>query len=581
MPDPLVVSALGIAAAKILDAATSQATGAVSSAAWDRLWSRFGPDQVGRALRAALGDAVKRYASSTDRVVLVAPLLARRGPLRETSVAAELGQVLTANRDPDLGIIAAAWAASVEPPVADVDFEHEAAVLVASFRDAVRNTDSFAPRFDSAALDSIADSTSAAALVLEEMEERFTALVELLASGFATASRHVASAGAEIREHIRDATSIIEDKTRDFVGRSMVFAAIDDFGRQEGGGYFFVRGDPGIGKSSIAAELVQRNGCAHHFNSRAGGVSPPRAFLENVSAQLVALHGLPYERLPERAGQDVGTLMELLTQATRRLAPDDRLLVVVDALDEADSSQLRPGQNPLFLPEKPPTGVVIVVTMQNVPLHVTRDVPSRTLVLEPGSQSNQDDIREYLERVFRRARMRAYIESVGGDVAAMIEGLAARSAGNFMYLHHVLPELEKGTYQIGDVDELPNGLVNYYRSHWHRMRGVDEAAWFAYKQPVLLALSVAPRPISLDLLCRFAQVDDRRRVQAVVEEWRAFLHDDVVELDGVPTKRFSIYHRSFQQFIESLDEVADGVDRMAAMRRMTAILLAGSPFVDP
>src|SRR4030042_357728 len=57
--------------------------------------------------------------------------------------------------------------------------------------------------------------------------------------------------------------SLIADKTESFVGRQFVFDAITQFMKDKPCGYFFVRGDPGIGKSSLAAQLVKQKKCVH------------------------------------------------------------------------------------------------------------------------------------------------------------------------------------------------------------------------------------------------------------------------------------------------------------------------------
>ena len=53
--------------------------------------------------------------------------------------------------------------------------------------------------------------------------------------------------------------ALIEDKTKDFVGREYVFNAIADFLTNQPNGYFIIEGDPGMGKSPILAEYIYIN----------------------------------------------------------------------------------------------------------------------------------------------------------------------------------------------------------------------------------------------------------------------------------------------------------------------------------
>lgn len=64
------------------------------------------------------------------------------------------------------------------------------------------------------------------------------------------------------------------ENTRGLVGRDWVCTAVQAFVQdpQRSSGYFVLSGEPGIGKSSIAAELVRRFGWVHHVNRRTAGI---------------------------------------------------------------------------------------------------------------------------------------------------------------------------------------------------------------------------------------------------------------------------------------------------------------------
>src|SRR5687768_12337630 len=67
-------------------------------------------------------------------------------------------------------------------------------------------------------------------------------------------------------ESFRD---LVEERTRNFVGREFVINAIDGLlkDREFPWGYIVIRGEPGIGKTALMAQLVKLQGHVHHFNS--------------------------------------------------------------------------------------------------------------------------------------------------------------------------------------------------------------------------------------------------------------------------------------------------------------------------
>ncbi len=142
---------------------------------------------------------------------------------------------------------------------------------------------------------------------------------------------------AEIRENILDYGRYISDKTEGFVGRQWLFDVIDGFIRDAPRGYVLLHGDPGIGKTALMAYLVRNRGYVHHFNVRTDGINRADTFLKNICAQLIAAHGLDYAYLPPEATRDASFLNRLLAEAAAKLRPrGERLVVLVDALDEAD-----------------------------------------------------------------------------------------------------------------------------------------------------------------------------------------------------------------------------------------------------
>lgn len=359
-----------------------------------------------------------------------------------------------------------------------------------------------------------------------------------------------------ISEQIRDASSYVDEKSAGFVGRRFVFAAIDGFIKERTRGYFFLRGDPGIGKTAILAQLVKQRGYVHHFNIRTRNVVSAADFLRNVCARLIAGWRLEHSALPPEAVHDSGFLSVLLQTISRRLAPGEPAIVLVDALDESDRSGLAPGANTLCLPETLPPGVYVVATTRregetNLPLRI--DCEQQTLFLDQDGAENLADVEEMVAAQLTLPGIQSFLSAQRLDEKVFVAKLVEKSEGNFMYLHYVLPEIAAGLHR--SWDKIPQGLTDYYQQHWLRMRSQDEASWFAYRLPIIMTLTVMRVPVPLHFIASAAGLSDLPRVLRVLDEWQPFLHAERISEVGRMEVRYRLYHQSFIEFVKRKDEV--------------------------
>ncbi len=365
---------------------------------------------------------------------------------------------------------------------------------------------------------------------------------------------------------VREFRALIEERTAHFVGRDFVFAAIQEALHDESmpSGYVIVRGEPGIGKTSLLAAFVKEHGCVHHFNSAPLGITSPAAFLANVCAQLVVRFGLGHDVLPPEATQDGGFLLRLLDEAAED--PANRpLIVAIDALDEAAHPGPAAAGNRLFLPPDLPSGVFIVATSRDeddLGLYASR---RRDIYLREDDPANQADVRSYIAGFVEDNAdpMNARICEWAASLAEFVELLTARSEGNFMYLVHVLQDIRDGELApsgAGGSESLPRGLRDYYRRHWNEMRGADAERFRLYEEPVVCLLAAVREPVGTEEILAWLRAYwerrdwavnglDPRMVLDVVNRWRQFLNVD----EGATPRRYRVYHASFQDFLR--DEV--------------------------
>ncbi len=350
------------------------------------------------------------------------------------------------------------------------------------------------------------------------------------------------SAPANLR---RSFDALIADKIKNFVGRRFVFDALDDFLNKNDSGYFVIRGVPGIGKSTFMAKLVNDRGYVHHFNIASQTIRSTRAFLENTCAQLIACYDLEHKELPQNATDDSSFLVQCLSEAAaKRKDKSQKIVVAIDSLDEADRLGLAPAVNNLYLPPSLPEGVYIVLTtrpLADIRLDVAR---KQTLDLEANSAGNLQDITEYIENFMQQPTIQARISTLGYKPDDFLAALRAKSQGNFMYLYHVLPDIQAGRLTPTSVDDLPDGLLAYYQRHWRQMRDGNEKEFDTLYEPIVCILGVAREPVTIQQIAAWTKLS-QGQVKTSIQLWREFLEEGQVK----DQHRYRIYHSSFKDFL--------------------------------
>lgn len=536
----------------------------------EELWSKLKGDPTRNAFKQAVGVAIQRYATSGSRLDLARPLLQKDSPLKEPDIALELSQLVRFEREPNAKLIGERWKATLENPPTWRDFKVEAELFLNYLKTELQSSDAFRPVFEAKSLTAIAANTETSNELIKNLEIQLSNLSNLIDTRFGELIRAFAEASPSIRDQIHDYSRLIEDKTRGFVGRQFVFDTVDQFIKVNPRGYFFIRGDPGIGKSALAAQMVKINGYIHHFNVRAEGINKAHNFIENICAQLIAAHNLDYTSVPPEATKDGGFLSKLLGQVSDKIGGGEKTVLVVDAMDEVEIAGLAPGVNPLFLPQTLPPGIYLILTTQRISTNLRIECEQGTLDIKQNSKGNIADIRQHVEQSLNKPGIQTYIATQGINETTFVDHLVGKSEGNFMYLRYVLPEIENGAYKDLGLDSIPVGLQNYYQSHWGRIRGQDEEAWFKYKLPVLVALTLVKEPVSIDLISDFSRVRERPRIRAVLKEWDPFLYEEQVEYQGGLQRRYRIYHASFHDFIASRDEIVDERQYLEKARKLVA-----------
>lgn len=345
---------------------------------------------------------------------------------------------------------------------------------------------------------------------------------------------------------------LIDEKIRSFCGRNFVFTTFKEFRNHNSKGYFTVIGDAGMGKSAIAANYVygsQEQFPPCYFNDRATGQNKPDLFLESIRKQLIQRYPLP------NAERD--DLTTLIQKVSEKLTSDEQLLIVVDALDEVEQEL---GNNLLYLPKELPERVYFLLTRRPY----TRE--TKRLTVSPGVQVQELDLRDGKYAVFNREDIEKYIrfflvndsehqdalkrwiEERNVNEQVFVEQVADKSANNFMYLRYVLPEIAKGSYKDLTLKQLPDGLQDYYQSHWQQM-GMNQDPQ-KDKVIILFILVESGTPITCEMIAAISEQDEFE-VENILQEWVEYLTKK--EIDGEIC--YSFYHASFLEFLKGKREL--------------------------
>ncbi|QFZ18633.1 bacterial transcriptional activator domain-containing protein [Saccharothrix syringae] len=332
-----------------------------------------------------------------------------------------------------------------------------------------------------------------------------------------------------VREHRQVTDRVLSEG---FTGRAWVLAEIDAWLAGMSGGYVWVAGDAGVGKTALAAFLVRERGWVGHFAGLSRGATV-RVGLQNLAGQLVRRWSLadiaPGAMVPEWAFTPEGFDVVLHAAAKRARAAGSPLVLVVDGADEAETD----GQ-PWGLPFVLPDGVFVVGTYRTGHPPPRAGGDSAVVRLAADDPRNRLDVEAHLRAVLPP-------ELAGEDVIA---ALSDRCQGVWVYLRYAVEELRNGVRNVRDLATLPPGLSRYYTDtvdRWSR-----SPAWDAGLLRLLGVVAVIGEPLDAADLALAADADE-----TAVRRWchgtlRPFL---AVERAGPTARRFAVHHTSLREFL--------------------------------
>jgi len=376
--------------------------------------------------------------------------------------------------------------------------------------------------------------------------------------------------------------TLIEDKTKSFVGREYVFQAIADFLGNYPKGYFIIEGDPGIGKSAILAEYVQRNNCIAYFNYISSGNTSEEQFLESVCQQIISRYNLPYPSLPYNATKNGSFLWQLLSEAKVN-QPNEKLVIAIDALDEVIgvTNQEDSPINILYLPSNLSEGVYFIMTRRRLKkqtLTVADNVSKSIFDLMEYQEQNLEDARLFVrqevtkkdeEGSLEREELLEWIEKRSLTVEDFVNTLTEQSKGNFIYLVFILNSIENGFYDETNIETIPKNLRDYYDSLCQRV-GMFSGLLRYTKAQIVYILSETNNPIPYEEIVEIIKYTEVQNPELIVDEvldvWIQILrHQQLYGQDF-----YSPYHHTYRDFLRDNQTVKRAGVTLKGIKKLIA-----------
>ena len=366
----------------------------------------------------------------------------------------------------------------------------------------------------------------------------------------------------ELQFFLNDQTRLVAGASRGFVGRESVLAEMKAFIEGDEDGYCFLLARLGVGKTALLAHLVAAQpGYTRHFNVLSERVCTTEQFLNNVCAQLIGAYRLDPGLFPKSGNANTDLLFRLLKKSAAK-ARGEKVVVVIDALDEAMTGTRLPGVNPLALPRSLPEGCRFIVTVRDGTEGWEPDLAAgcaaRRLWIDASSGENMEDARAYVRSRLTSRGIGCYLRKQKLADEEFTNEVAGRSGGYFVYLRHVLDQYDAGgDLATRELAELPAGLMPYYEDQYERMRAdTPQRQWEKIRLPVLIQLAIAEQPLTLYQLAAGAEQHKVAPVMSAIEQWRQFLVQTGATWNGRRVTAYRLFHESFREFLKDKHEHA-------------------------
>ena len=363
-----------------------------------------------------------------------------------------------------------------------------------------------------------------------------------------------------------DFTPFLVEKIKGFVGREWLFQEIDEWRSHDSPPVLLIVGEPGIGKSAIAAALIHRNidgqVLAYHCcRTDTPETLAPASFVRSLAGMLCG-------RLPDYAkALECASVINSLRRADTDpesafeaavLAPlhkinqvqTKRCYLLIDALDE---SLARAGPPTIFdvlctrLDRLPPW-LGLIATTRNDPSVLNPLRSLRVQIISAQDRKNQDDVRRFIRSQLGEAPFRLKAEADRKIPARLETDLLRSSAGNFLFVRTALDAIASGQLSFDHIQNLPPGLSSLYEIFFRRLFP-NPAKDYSQARRVLETIVAAREPLTREQIAATTSLDPEDELLGILSRLAPF----VPAFEG----RYSLFHGSLLDWLTGWDRSHD------------------------
>ena len=247
-----------------------------------------------------------------------------------------------------------------------------------------------------------------------------------------------------------------------FGGREKEFAIVNSFLREKECGHIFVTGSSGFGKTTLMSHLIERFkkqniNFIYYFISQRDGTANEDDFLRGLCRQLVN-HFKLEGALPDNPSD----IRSLYADLLNRQLDNNRLIIVIDGLDEANGWQ--PNRN--IFPATLPKGVFVLFSARQIANKDWLDQlglsPKKCEIIQLNGL-NRDEIIQAFHAAGGKASEWIDIDRFCNDVMDI-------SSRDPFYIQCLLTDIEDGRTTLENIGDEPKTVKVYLDRWWQELQ---------------------------------------------------------------------------------------------------------------
>ena len=289
---------------------------------------------------------------------------------------------------------------------------------------------------------------------------------------------------------------ILFEKTTLFVGRKEEWQILDDFINENQSGYVLVTAGAGMGKTSFLANWLSAKKdkkyytAYHFFNSQHPNINSTTQCYRSLLSQLCQYYPLDDQYLHQDEDTIRDTIYNTITE--NKLKHKRPLIIVIDALDEADRHFLPPFPTPL------PQGVFVIVSAR---IHENEQPEYLRGWTDPSLKLNLKGLGRSAISDWLRQTAKGNIAYLADDIN-FITRLRQATEGFPLFLDFLIDEIINTSPSKDEVNALlnrtPKGFSSYILDQINRIAKDERVRSHKDLQRLFAILAVARGPISQD-----------------------------------------------------------------------------------